>query len=154
MSASVLIGGWCSDSAEVHTWYGAVTTSSLWLGVVYIQAGMSSSGFMDKVRYTLTLGTSCTTVQGHIAVLLPSLIPWKGQRSTCKESPTQWISIGSICCRQHSGRELSTGLAETLQHCGQCAFWASCWASHTSALLLCWPAANARWCHQCCPRHL
>ena len=99
MSASVLIGGWCSDSAEVHTWYGAVTTSSLWLGVVYIQAGMSSSGFMDKVRYTLTLGTSCTTVQGHIAVLLPSLIPWKGQRSTCKESPTQWMeayAVGSI----------------------------------------------------------
>lgn len=31
-SASVLIGGWCSDFAEVYTWLGVVTTSSIWLG--------------------------------------------------------------------------------------------------------------------------
>ena len=71
ISASVLIGGWCSDSAEVHTWYGAVTTSSLWLGVVYIQAGMSSSGFMDKVRHAHVPGTPCASIQGVIALLLP-----------------------------------------------------------------------------------
>jgi hypothetical protein len=49
MSASVLISGWRSDTAEVHTWLGAVTTSSLWLGMVYIQAGMSAAGYIDKV---------------------------------------------------------------------------------------------------------
>jgi hypothetical protein len=49
-SATILIGGWLSDLADVCAWYGSIVASSVWLGFVYIQAGLVAQGFTDKVR--------------------------------------------------------------------------------------------------------
>eukprot|EP00892_Ulva_mutabilis_P001304 jgi/Ulvmu1/11174/UM072_0010.1 len=44
----ILLGRCCAHNTDIGLWYSVVFTSSFWLGIVYIQAGIICKGFVGK----------------------------------------------------------------------------------------------------------